>query len=81
MQLKVTVTYDTTAVPSQTKPGIGLFLHGALLRARKVHLLPVCAGAVHSVCSLPSDHTLNFPWVAVERIDRDGHCVGDTLQC
>lgn len=46
-----------------------------------MHLLPVCAGAVHSVCSLPSDHTPNFPWVAVERIDRDGHCVGDTLQC
>lgn len=54
--------------PARPKPVLCLFLHGALLRALKGALLPGCAGAVHSVCSLPSVCTLHFLWVAVNAL-------------
>lgn len=75
MQLKFTVTYNISAVPSQTKASAMLVSPWSTSQSMEEALLPACTGAVHSVCSLPSDHTLHFLWVAVEHTNWDGHCV------
>lgn len=73
MQLKVTVTYNTPAVPSQTKGSAMLVCPWSTSQSKEGALLPGCAGTVHCVSLLPSDRALHFPWVAVECTDWDGH--------
>lgn len=56
MQLKVTC--NTTAVPGQTKASAVLVSLWSTSQSTQGALLPGCAGAVHSVCSLPSDNVV-----------------------